>query len=646
MFAEDGPIAQQHSGYEKRPQQVEMAVAVAGAFERREHLIVEAGTGVGKSFAYLLPAIDRAVHHGERVVISTRTIALQEQLIYKDIPFLHTVVGDTFSAVLVKGRTNYVGLRRLAMASKRQQQLFGEGGSRDELWRIEDWAVRTNDGSLSDLATQPAADVWSRVRSEHDNCMGRRCPHYRKCFYQRARRKAEVAQLLIVNHALFFSDLAVRQRGGSLLPDYDLVVLDEAHTVEDVASDHFGIAVAESQIAFLLNGLHRQRGGRGLLSLCKADRVVDMVEQVRATVAVFFDDLCAWHDAHGRENGRLMGPIPVENSISPAFRELALRLRALRNDVKGDDVKFALKSHIERSEELAGQVDELLEQRHEGWVYWMDVRQKPFRRVSLHAKPIDVADTLSGLLFGGDSTVVLTSATLATGSNDGFAYARSRLGLTDGDELRLGSPFDYAKQMTVHVEPSLPDPSDRQSFLPAVCDALIKHIRRSDGRALVLFTSYEMLNACARRLEDFFREEGIGLLVQGGSLARSAMLDSFREDVRSVIFGTDTFWEGIDVVGEALSCLIVVKLPFWAPNRPDIEARIELIKRSGRNPFFTFQLPAATLKFKQGVGRLIRSRTDHGRAVILDSRIVQKSYGRAFLDALPACDVVHETSDS
>lgn len=643
-FSDDGLVASALAGYESRPQQVEMADAVEAAFNSDEHLLVEAGTGVGKSFAYLIPTIVRVLSEGGRAVISTHTIALQEQLIEKDIPFLQSIVPQEFSAVLVKGRANYLGLRRLARASVKQDDLFSSKRMQDELHRIEQWAYQTDDGSLSDMPQQPDRSVWDRARSDGDDCLGRNCQHYSKCFFQQARREAGDAQLLIVNHALLFSDLAVRRRGGNILPGYDYVVLDEAHTIERVAGDHIGLSISSVQIHHLLNTMLNEKTGRGMLSSKWGKDAIPAVREARECVDAYFDDLANWHAAKGLSNGRLREPPPVDQGVSASFTELRDQLRVVREALDDEEDRSELAGMMERCKESADNIDHWHDQKSEDWVYWLtmgeSMNRKGTPRVSLHARPLDIGPELKAALYDRVKSVVLTSATLTTSTDQPFAYLQGRIGLKEAKTLLLGSPFDYREQLTTYLEPQMPDPSDTAAYTSAACKAIDKYIRMSEGRAFVLFTSYRMLHECAERMAPFFEEQDWPLLVQGAGMPRSHMLETFREVERSVLFGTDSFWTGVDVPGESLSNVIIVKLPFAAPSEPMVEARIERIRETGGNPFFDFQVPEAVLKFRQGVGRLIRSRKDRGIIVVLDPRVRTKSYGKRFLEVLPECEVV------
>jgi ATP-dependent DNA helicase DinG len=653
ILGANGVIARRLKDYEPRPEQLEMALAVESALTKRHHLIAEAGTGVGKSFAYLIPAILAAqADQGpgskkRRIIVSTHTISLQEQLIQHDIPFLQSVLPVEFSAVLVKGRGNYISLRRLEKAVQRssQKSLFEPEGQQ-QLAKIRQWAHKTTDGSRSDLAFQPKPDVWDEVLSDHGDCLRKKCPSHNECFYYAARRRVWNADLLIVNHALFFSDLSLRRDDASILPEYDTVIFDEAHTIESVAADHLGISVSEGQVDYLLNKLYNEQTNRGVLITHNLKDAQKQTSRIRTVAMQFFLDTGEWAARFCKKNGRLMRPIEVTNELTPELSRLAIMIGEAASAATTEANQVELKSAGDRCKILADNVQAWTRQAVENSVYWVEQSGTYKQRLSLVSAPVEVGPILREHLYNAIPSVIMTSATLATGKQD-FSFFRSRVGLTEGSNIRLGSPFNYETQTRLILSTNMADPAvDAKRFEQQCCERIQRHLLDTQGRAFVLFTSYSMMQFCADRLTGWLAQHDLSLYCQGKGLPRSAMLDRFRADERAVLFGTDSFWQGVNVPGDALQNVIIPRLPFSVPDHPLLEARLETIRSRGGNPFRDFQTPEAIIKLKQGFGRLIRHRNDTGRVVILDPRVLTKTYGRLFIASLPKCRTEIDNGES
>lgn len=637
-----GGIMSRSKDFEFRPQQQQLAMEVAEALVHRGSLVAEAGTGVGKSLAYLVPAARFALDSGRKAVISTHTINLQEQLVRKDIPIVRKLLGEELPAVLLKGRQNYVCPLRLKRALEQAGDLFTTTEA-EELRRIRTWAEGTKDGTLSDLEFQPSMKIWLQVCSEAHLCTARHCSPRGNCFFQEARKAAADAKILVVNHTLFFALLDTGEynegdRPSGFLVANDFAILDEAHTIEQVAAIQLGLRVSQSGLRFDLQRLYNSRTRKGVLKSFRQASVLKAVEEAIAASDGFFGQLgdAARFGEYSKE-WRVRQPELVPNTAAEPLRRLWLEIDSLAADVENEAARSELQDASRRLREAHGAIGNFLDQSDPGSVHWIEKGGRDETFFSLHAAPVKVADRLRPLLFGQGKTCVMVSATLGTGDPN-LTWFRGRVGAEDIKAVSIGSPFDFKRQMKIRIWKSMPEPNT-PPYGKALVEAIRAAVEGSEGKAFVLFTSYRTMKDAADKLRRDFEGRGWRLLVQGDGMPRHKMIEEFRRDLHSVLFGTDSFWTGVDVPGEALSNVVVTRLPFAVPDHPLTQSRLEAIEAQGGNAFMEYSVPEAILKLRQGVGRLIRTAKDSGHVCILDNRVLTKRYGRLFLDSLPDAPV-------
>ncbi|MBL7131814.1 MAG: DEAD/DEAH box helicase [Candidatus Omnitrophica bacterium] len=642
VLEQGGIISQKLQNYEFRPQQLQMARAVAEAIEADRHLIVEAGTGIGKSLAYLIPFIIYTIENNKKVVVSTNTKTLQNQLYLKDLPFLKKSLGVAFNYALCLGSENYLCLRRLG--AERTYELFEAEAQFKELKEILEWSSKTESGLKSDLGFIPKHDVWDNVCRDPDLCLGKKCLYKEKCFYRKAKTQERKAHILVTNHSLFFTNLTL---GGNVLPSFDAIVFDEAQTLEDIATSYLGFEASNTKIKYLFDSIYNPKTQKGLLvkfrSLSRktAGDIENQLLEARQASDQFFHDI---NKIFGSESDskRIRTKNIIFNFLEEPLKHLSGSLSELLDYIKNEEDAVLINSYLKRINRTTRALSFILNHDRVDYVYWIEIfKKRRGIRYSLFAAPIEIAEELEKQLFSQIKPIILTSATLAT-KND-FKFIKKRLGIKDCDEQLLDSPFNYSQNVLLYLAKKIEDPNDKfEIFQMQVLEHIKKIIDIMKGRIFILFTSYRMLNTIFNKLMSNYAD--INLLKQGDK-PRYELLKDFKRSANSVLLGTSTFWQGVDVPGKPLECVIITKLPFAVPDDPITEARLELIESRGGKPFPEYQVPQAIMMFKQGFGRLVRTKSDRGVVAVLDPRINTKGYGKSFIRALPKCRCISDIDE-
>jgi ATP-dependent DNA helicase DinG len=653
FFGADSPLRNANATdnfafkYEPRQQQVDMAYAVADAFDNHENLCIEAPTGVGKTFAYLVPAFFHACQTEKPVVITTHTISLQDQILNRDIPLLAKFLNVKIDAVVAKGRSNYLCLRKLNQIADMDQSLLPDDNITGDLGRLVSWAEKTKTGDHTDMNRPISPQLWNAVCCERGNCLNGQCPFFTSCFLMAARRRIGKARIIIANHAFFFAALATDARLATrpdsdsherekLLPAFSALVIDEGHTLEDAAANHLGIRADSFTIRRILGRLYSDERKTGLLAAERFSEARELVVDARRRATLFFSSLLNWMEPQNKNPLRYFVPNHIENYLATPFAKLEKSLSAFADNEEDAAVKTELECLKDAIEEQHMALDVFFTMARQDFVYWMEIFGRDKNDISFNCIPVDVSPLLAEQVFN-KPPVIVTSATLAVNGN--IQYFMGRIGAVNAKSMILDTPFDFKHQVQTYIAKNMPDPRDLDAFLDKAEDHLRHFLTMTNGRTFVLFTSYSMMNNLAKRMEAFFNENNLTLLLQGDGLPTLKMIEKFKSTERAVIFGTSSFWTGVDVPGDALSSVIIMRLPFANPDHPLELARTERTTALGKNAFFDYTVPEAVLKFRQGFGRLIRTKDDTGIVVILDSRIIQKRYGQSFLNSIPECPV-------